>query len=1191
MSELMSIDDYIASKKNKRTINIVEPEPIDAESSSNVMSIDDYIASKKTVPTEEEEATSIYNSEIKPLMVSTKNGDVTYEAFNMLPSADTDTTPTEFVSKEDDFSRTKEAYDDFSTKVFSDKDVTDAGYDTRKKFFEEQIKPNLELEDSPAVKEFIDFTGEFGLRMLMGIGGAVNLTSSIYTDAVQEALQFAERNNLGFDVVKNVMSFGGKFDVGDTPEELAESIASETGTLMEFVETLPFVGAVKPFKSAATKAYGEVANLDLDLARRYNVGGARLATLEAAEEARLRAAKIAKDNPEIGRDYIINFEKKIGARDASGDIIDEDKIVSTEVNGILTLDFDRAKEVGKATSKSLYDADQSLLGPKLREPNEFIQLAAGGEEIFEPILNPDKFNAMIALAVKLKDRKPKAFDNNNTIIENLFDYTVKGDLDAQELVDDLNDYGLSFEDYVLTIVGSGSEAGRILNKLSQISRVRPESEKELASVKALLEAQYGFKKTALRLEGVRRGGLVSQIATAARNLTSGTVRTNLEGLGNVMDTALWEFSQPIKLAGKKGRRGTKTEGGFAGMASQIISGENWANSFSHMKYIYDRPDVAAGYTDLIMERPELGAQYKRMYDNLNEIQQAAGRGSGGVADNVISEMEDIVKVLNTGNHWQEFLIRKGVFFGEIQRLTKREYGIDLIDTIQDGKLKDLLNDASTVKPKDARSFLSIVEESTTKALDVTYGKSPDVPFFKDTSNWITRNGLTVFVEFPRFMFNNMELMGQYAGGASIPLTRKVMGLVNKDLSGPLTFKDRQRISRNMLGMATVGAAYQYRTSEDAPADWEKFTASEEMNLDTTPLAPVPQYMYLGEAVKRLENGTFDDWFDAKEFAETFAGSSLRTGQGNAILDEVASMAAGTDLTKNEAMGRLAGRALGNYLGTWAVPLAQLVEAQRLAGTTPIATESRDVGLGTVMPEAFQRGLQYKDAAKDPTLGFKDSFFKNLKRPLAQRGVTLSPKEEALLKPRKFLFAEGQEKSRVMPFARFGLGLNFEEKDAEFGEYLVNLGYRDYKVGSRSKVPTIKNFENAMLGKYLPTMVEFSKAEEIGIRQQYSSKSAKFKKEIPEEKFVNSKIKPRINARLSAIKSVIAEGSIVAGDEYTRAMIAYRKLPPDFRKYATIKFKEMFPDVELNPLNKEHLNKLVIIGSTYKDVVREGAKID
>ena len=861
------------------------------------------------------------------------------------------------------------------------------------------------------------------------------------------------------------------------------------------------------------------------------------------------------------------------------------------MNGILTLDFDRAKEVGKATSKSLYDADQSLLGPKLREPNEFIQLAAGGEEIFEPILNPDKFNAMIALAVKLKDRKPKAFDNNNTIIENLFDYTVKGDLDAQELVDDLNDYGLSFEDYVLTIVGSGSEAGRILNKLSQISRVRPESEKELASVKALLEAQYGFKKTALRLEGVRRGGLVSQIATAARNLTSGTVRTNLEGLGNVMDTALWEFSQPIKLAGKKGRRGTKTEGGFAGMASQIISGENWANSFSHMKYIYDRPDVAAGYTDLIMERPELGAQYKRMYDNLNEIQQAAGRGSGGVADNVISEMEDIVKVLNTGNHWQEFLIRKGVFFGEIQRLTKREYGIDLIDTIQDGKLKDLLNDASTVKPKDARSFLSIVEESTTKALDVTYGKSPDVPFFKDTSNWITRNGLTVFVEFPRFMFNNMELMGQYAGGASIPLTRKVMGLVNKDLSGPLTFKDRQRISRNMLGMATVGAAYQYRTSEDAPADWEKFTASEEMNLDTTPLAPVPQYMYLGEAVKRLENGTFDDWFDAKEFAETFAGSSLRTGQGNAILDEVASMAAGTDLTKNEAMGRLAGRALGNYLGTWAVPLAQLVEAQRLAGTTPIATESRDVGLGTVMPEAFQRGLQYKDAAKDPTLGFKDSFFKNLKRPLAQRGVTLSPKEEALLKPRKFLFAEGQEKSRVMPFARFGLGLNFEEKDAEFGEYLVNLGYRDYKVGSRSKVPTIKNFENAMLGKYLPTMVEFSKAEEIGIRQQYSSKSAKFKKEIPEEKFVNSKIKPRINARLSAIKSVIAEGSIVAGDEYTRAMIAYRKLPPDFRKYATIKFKEMFPDVELNPLNKEHLNKLVIIGSTYKDVVREGAKID
>ena len=54
-------------------------------------------------------------------------------------------------------------------------------------------------------------------------------------------------------------------------------------------------------------------------------------------------------------------------------------------------------------------------------------------------------------------------------------------------------------------------------------------------------------------------------------------------------------------------------------------------------------------------------------------------------------------------------------------------------------------------------------------------------------------------------------MGQYAAGASIPLTRKMSSLVTRGRVGgcPLTDKDRQRITRNMLGIAAVGAAYMY----------------------------------------------------------------------------------------------------------------------------------------------------------------------------------------------------------------------------------------------------------------------------------------------------------------------------------------------------------------------------------------------
>jgi hypothetical protein len=216
--------------------------------------------------------------------------------------------------------------------------------------------------------------------------------------------------------------------------------------------------------------------------------------------------------------------------------------------------------------------------------------------------------------------------------------------------------------------------------------------------------------------------------------------------------------------------------------------------------MFSRPDVAKGYTDLILKAPELAKQYDSMFNNINEIQKLTGRGSGSKLDSVLTGMEDVVDVLNVPNRWQEYLIRRGTFIGELERLTKREYGIDLIDELNKGNLKDLLNDSSLIRPEGSPSFIALVDDAVTKALDVTYAKQPDISMFRETSSWITRNGLTVAVPFPRFLFNSVELMGQYAGGASIPLARKISSIVIKDVRGPLTAKDRQRISRNLLGI-------------------------------------------------------------------------------------------------------------------------------------------------------------------------------------------------------------------------------------------------------------------------------------------------------------------------------------------------------------------------------------------------------
>ena len=131
-----------------------------------------------------------------------------------------------------------------------------------------------------------------------------------------------------------------------------------------------------------------------------------------------------------------------------------------------------------------------------------------------------------------------------------------------------------------------------------------------------------------------------------------------------------------------------------------------------------------------------------------------------------------------------------------------------------------MSNSSKYRPKGKPQFAQLIEDSTRRALDVTYAKAPDVKLFNETANFLTRNGLTAFTTpFPRFMFNSIELMGQYSGGAFMPAIQRV----TRAKKGPLDAKDRQNISRHISGIVAFTAAYQYRTSENAPAEYKKET--------------------------------------------------------------------------------------------------------------------------------------------------------------------------------------------------------------------------------------------------------------------------------------------------------------------------------------------------------------------------------
>jgi len=851
----------------------------------------------------------------------------------------------------------------------------------------------------------------------------------------------------------------------------------------------------------------------LEIARRYNYGGADLAARENAEEARKRAAEAAAANADVAEELIKAFETKTGKT-----------ISTTDADGRLVMDFEKAKEAGRETALEVTGDLLDVAGTDIEKA------------ITSPILDPNKFDSIVAVAAELKKKKPDAFDNKKTIIQNLFEYTVKGDLvGGQELIDMLHKYNMTFEDYVLTVVGSGSDAGKILGAFSQIRRKQPRSIQTANEAGKKAREANDFRKGVMRIENVRRGGLVSQIATAARNLTSGAIRAPMESLGNVMDQAIYTMQNDGVLSG----------------VEELLSGNTWRESFSNMKYMFSRPDVAKGYSDLILKHPDMEKQFDAMFNNINEIQALTGRGTGSTFDKVITPVEDFVDFINTPNRWQEYLIRRGQFFGELERLTKREYNIDLIDTLNEGKLQDLISDASTVVPEGKESFISLVDKATNKALDVTYAKQPEIGLFRETSSWITRNGLTVAVPFPRFMFNSMELMGQYAGGASIPLARKVASIVRKDLRGPLTDKDRQRISRNLMGMAAVGAAYMYRTSEGVPPEYNQIAIGDQGQADSTPTYPMAHFLYAGEAVKKLQEGTFDDWFDAREFQELFAGVNLRTGVGNSILEEMGAIADGTDLVSAERTGRAIGRTVGNYLSTWAVPFAQVIDAERATGL---------------------RQSDFRNVAQDPELSLFGTMGKEIKRTFQQRGFFLSPEEEAEL-PRKEYPFYPEGKSRLYPESKF-LGATITNRPSADGEYLMNLGYDWRDFGSRSKVPSVQAFEQQKINEFMPALVDMAEALRPSIMMRYYETPSLREEYEPQEYFAGQ-VRPEITKMLRKFKTKIADGKIAQGDPYARVLTKYRRVQPDLRKAATQEFTRITgspPD----PLEAEDLQKLILI---------------
>jgi hypothetical protein len=805
------------------------------------------------------------------------------------------------------------------------------------------------------------------------------------------------------------------------------------------------------------------------------------ATAKVADEKRAAARAKAKDNDEIRQSVIENFEIENGL---------EKGAISKTIAGKTYIDYEKMRELGLEKIDFL-DLDDDIAW----------DMGVGSAGYRNPVLNPDKLDAVVATVADVKALNPAAFKGSKNVMETLFRETVNGNLIASdELLTILNQYGLSLDDYILMTVGSATKYGKGLQKFSQMGEAmgryklgRPAGKKaqdELDQAEGLLEWLQGkgvpipgakkIGQNIRRTENVARGLMVSAFATAARNLESTIIRMPLEGMTNLLSEAIIRgvrAAERTKAGDIKGARDAvlDTVNTFNPMSRKNAIGD----SFGYWRHLKD-PLKADELTKFILEQPENVKLLTRYRDQIVEAQKATGKGEGGISDFVFNPIEDFVDTLNVFNRGQEFISRNAYFLTDLSRNLKREWGISLEDAIKQGKIRELINDSPTLRPTRGNvpppSFAELATDAVESALNKTYASPPEFGPFKAALKFLNAiPGSTIAIPFPRFMFKAMEYIYSGLPGTAAPAALRIaLGKGN-------TVKDAEAVSRNIVGYAALLAAYEYRTSDDAPEEYNKIANPDGTTTNIDPQFPLSPALYIAEAKKQYDKGGADylaQWLfmnrgrNFKNGVKSLTGTNFRNNQTfGEVLDDVSNMfAEDNDALKSDEAAKAFGKAFGNTLTRMLQPYSMVLDMERALG---------------------MRDMRYKTFEGEPNLSGGGAFVRGFMLPFAARGY-LSPKAEADAPVRNFPMLG--EKRRIGPTWKLALGINIEQGDNEWQKYLKSIQYADYDFASKSGIDIIDNTMNALYNELLPDIAKMVMEDAPKIKEELK-KEGRFSEKI------------------------------------------------------------------------------------------------
>jgi hypothetical protein len=482
------------------------------------------------------------------------------------------------------------------------------------------------------------------------------------------------------------------------------------------------------------------------------------------------------------------------------------------------------------------------------------------EPIAEPISIADRKPALpLEVTKKITEAAAKFFKEENIILDKkkpislqLQELWQSGKYDVPTIIRRIaEDNKITYEQFTNFIYPSIRASAQELNAYSQLAK----RYKEMLDPTNSFDTGTGTLGFLKRLDNIRKGVLVTRLATSVRNYVSQSTRLGLETLQSGLDLALQQAIRPFVKDKVKFDKGA---------VSPLSNFQGLVNNFTQWnpKGGFKKHKEIKTLTNKILDN--FPKEKDRLF--LNYASDVKNYGGVKGKKDTLSKVEGAVDLANIVNKTQEYITRRAVFLARLDEAIKANgkfYNNKTLEQLRrDGELNLLRSSDITV--------------AIDKALDTTFAKDFNASkggFDRFAAKFIEVVNsapflLTNIIPFPRFLMNAVKFQYDYS-----PLG--ILSFLSKGARAELSRGNTSVLSKATLGTGMILAAYALRNQSYAGEKWYEFKVGDR-TVDVRPFNPFASYLFLGDVIKRYQEGTLRN-LDVKGIASVLFGIRGTTG--------------------------------------------------------------------------------------------------------------------------------------------------------------------------------------------------------------------------------------------------------------------------------------------------------------------------